>query len=156
MVTSKANANDIEWNSGENPISIDGVGVFAMYFSQAKKLILSQLSENVEISLEPFNFELITVAPVSLLEKKCVHFAPIGLVNMLNNGGAIQSLAFDEEKSSVQVGVRGTGEMRVFASRKPVSCEIDGKEVEFRYEQHMVVIHVPWPTSNMSIVNYKF
>ncbi|KAM6572333.1 hypothetical protein CsatA_016413 [Cannabis sativa] len=156
-VTSKFNANDIEWKSGKNPISIDGVGVFVMYFSQAKKLLLSQLSENVEISLEPFNFELITVSPVTLLEKKSVHFAPIGLVNMLNTGGAIQSLAFNNEKSCVQIGVRGTGEMRVFASSKPLGCEIDGREVEFRYEQHMVVIQVPWPTSSeMSIVNYTF
>lgn len=157
MVTSKANANDIEWNSGKNPISIEGVGVFAMYFSQAKKLILSHLTDNVEMSLEPFEFELITVSPVTFLAKKSVHFAPIGLVNMLNTGGAIQSLDFDNEKSSVQVGVRGTGEMRVFASKKPVACQVDGREVEFQYEEHMVLIQVPWPSSsNMSIVKYIF
>lgn len=157
LVTSKASVKDIEWNSGKNPIPIEGVEVFAMYFSQAKKLILSTPSESVEISLEPFNFELITVVPVTTLARKSVHFAPIGLVNMLNTGGAIQSLAFDDEKSSVCVGVRGTGEMRVFASQKPVACRIDGREVEFQYQEHMVVIQVPWPSSSkLSTVEYLF
>ena len=157
LVTSKASVKDIEWNSGKNPIPIEGVEVFAMYFSQAKKLILSVPSESVDISLEPFNFELITVSPVTILARKSVHFAPIGLVNMLNTGGAIQSLAFDDEKSSVCVGVRGTGEMRVFASQKPVACRIDGREVEFQYQEQMVVIQVPWPSSSkLSTVEYLF
>ncbi|KAL5572767.1 hypothetical protein UlMin_022364 [Ulmus minor] len=156
-VTSKTNAKDIEWNSGKNPIPVEGVKTFAMYFSQAKKLLLTKPSENLEIALEPFNFELITVAPVSVFGNKSVHFAPIGLVNMLNTGGAIQLLAFDEEKNLVQIGVRGTGEMRVFSSERLVACRIDGRDVEFKYEEYMVVVEVPWPSSsNMSIVEYLF
>lgn len=157
LVTAKASAKDIEWNSGKSPIPIEGVRVFAMYFSQAKKLVLSNPSESVEISLEPFNFELITVAPVTVFAGKSVHFAPVGLVNMLNTGGAIQSLAFDDEESSVQIGVRGSGEMRVFASEKPAACHVDGREVEFQYEEQMVVIQVPWPSSSkLSTVEYIF
>ncbi|XP_015879309.2 probable galactinol--sucrose galactosyltransferase 5 [Ziziphus jujuba] len=157
MVTSKASPNEIEWKSGNNPIPIEGVEVFALYFSQAKKLILSKLNDKVDISLEPFNFELITVSPVTVLARKSVHFAAIGLVNMLNTGGAIQSLDFDEVNDLVRVVVRGSGEMRVFASEKPTTCRIDGREVAFEYKESMVVIPVPWPgSSNGSIVEYIF
>lgn len=127
-----------------------------MYYHQAKKLVLSKPNEDAELSLDPFNFELIFVSPVTVLSaSKNVQFAPIGLVNMLNTGGAIQS--FNEEGNSVQIGVRGAGELRVFASEKPTSCRIGGNDVAFEYEQQMVVIHVPWPaSSNFSNVEYIF
>ncbi|XP_061373473.1 galactinol--sucrose galactosyltransferase [Gastrolobium bilobum] len=157
VVSTKYNPKDIEWNSGKNPISIEGVQVFALYFSQAKKLVLSSPSDSEEISLEPFNFELITISPVTLLPNKSLQFAPIGLVNMLNTGGAIQSLDFDEAQNLVEVGVRGIGEMRVFASEKPSTCRIDGKEIDFEYEGSMVIIQVPWPSSSkLSSVQYIF
>ena len=157
MVTATTNVKDVEWKSGKNPISSEGVQVFAMYMSQSKKLVLSELTDNIEISLEPFDFELITVSPVTTLARKSVHFAPIGLVNMLNVGGAIQSLAYDEFESSVKIGVKGSGEMRVFASAKPRICKIDGEAVAFEYEGDMVVVQVPWSSpSGLSRLEYLF
>ncbi|KAL3583137.1 hypothetical protein D5086_014198 [Populus alba] len=158
LVTAKTNPRDIEWSSGKNPVSIEGVQMFAMYLSQSKKLVLSKPDENIDIALEPFNFELITVSPVTILAGKSVHFAPIGLVNMLNTGGAIQSLAYtDDAESTVQIGIKGSGEMRVFASEKPRACKIDGREVAFEYEEHMVTTQVPWSSlSGLSIVEYLF
>ncbi|KAG6767554.1 hypothetical protein POTOM_028764 [Populus tomentosa] len=158
LVTAKTNPRDIEWSSGKNPVSIEGVQMFAMYLSQSKKLVLSKPDENIDIALEPFNFELITVSPVTILAGKSVHFAPIGLVNMLNTGGAVQSLAYtDDAKSTVQIGIKGSGEMRVFASEKPRACKIDGREVAFEYEEHMVTTQVPWSSlSGLSIVEYLF
>lgn len=156
-MTSKANPRDIEWNSGKNPISIEGAQLFALYYHQAKKLVLSKPTEDVELSLEPFNFELIIVSPVTTLPSKWVQFAPIGLVNMLNTGGAVKSLVYNKEGNSVQMGVKGTGEMRVFASEKPSSCRIDGDDVAFEYGESMVIVHVPWPgTSALSTVEYIF
>ncbi|KAM3743293.1 hypothetical protein ACB098_07G133300 [Castanea mollissima] len=157
VLTSQANPKDIEWKSGKNPISIEGVQIFALYYNQDKKLVLSKPSDNVELSLEPFKFELITVSPVTVLAGTSIEFAPIGLVNMLNTGGAIQSLAFNDDGKSVQIGVKGTGEMKVFASEKPITCKIDGEVVPFEYEGCMVVIQVPWPdSSKSSIVGYYF
>ncbi|EOY02480.1 hypothetical protein QUC31_018157 [Theobroma cacao] len=157
MVTAKTNPKDIEWKSGKNPISIEAVQVFALYLSQSKKLVLSKPAESIEISLEPFNFELITVSPVTVLAGKSVHFAPIGLVNMLNAGGAIQSLAYDEFESSVEIGVKGAGEMRVFASDKPRACKIDGKDIGFEYEGQMVIVQVPWSSpAGLSTIEYLF
>ncbi|KAJ9683397.1 hypothetical protein PVL29_019119 [Vitis rotundifolia] len=158
-VTSVASPKDIEWRNGNSstPISIEGVQLFAMYMFRSKKLVLSKPSQNIEISLDPFDFELITVSPVTILPGKSVQFAPIGLVNMLNSGGAIESLAFDDEENSVRIGVKGTGEMRAFASEKPRSCVINGEEVAFGYDECMVIIQVPWPnSSNPSLIEYLF
>ena len=76
---------------------------------------------------------------------------------MLNCGGAIQSVEFDDNENLVRVGVRGSGEMRAFASEKPTSCKIDGVGVEFSYEDKMVTVQVSWPNSSRSsLVEYSF
>ncbi|BBH03780.1 Raffinose synthase family protein [Prunus dulcis] len=128
-LTCLSGPKDIEWNNGKTPISIKGMNIFAVYMHQQKKLKLLKLSEKVEISLQPFDFKLLTVSPVRVLPKKFIQFAPIGLVNMLNTGGAIQSLEFEDEENSsnlVRIGVKGCGEMSVFASERPSACKIDG------------------------------
>ncbi|CAA3014148.1 galactinol--sucrose galactosyltransferase [Olea europaea subsp. europaea] len=157
VVSSTASPNDIEWKHGTNPIPVVGVQLFSAYLFSEKRLILAKSSSAIEISLEPFNFELITVSPVAVLANKSIQFAPIGLVNMLNTGGAIQSLEFDDDDDKVRVGIKGTGEMRVYASEKPVACRINGQDVAFGYEEYMVIIQVPWPNSSgISVIDYLF
>ncbi|KAJ6371886.1 hypothetical protein OIU77_002245 [Salix suchowensis] len=136
LVTTRTNPKDIEWSSGKNPISIEGVQAFAMYLSQSKKLVLSKPHENIEIALEPFNFELVTVSPVTTFAGKA---SPIC------------------SYSSVQICIKGGGEMRVFASEKPRACKIDGRDVAFEYEASMVVTQVPCsPPSGLSTADYFF
>ncbi|GAU35819.1 hypothetical protein TSUD_155940 [Trifolium subterraneum] len=156
-VTCFASPKDIEWNKGKTPICIKDVDVFAVYMFKDENLKLLQSTESVQVSLEPFSFELMTVSPVTVLPKKSIQFAPIGLVNMLNSGGSILSLEFDGDENLVKIGVRGQGEMKVFASQKPISCLIDEVSVKFEYDDSMVVLHVPWPgSSKLSMVEYLF
>lgn len=158
-VSAKLQPSDIEWSQGSKPIPIptQAAQLFASYLFHEKKLVLSKLADAIDISLEPFNFELVTVSPVSVIAKNFVHFAPIGLVNMLNTGGAIQSMVVDELTGLVQVGVKGTGEMRVFASQKPKACRLNGEDIEFGFEGLMIIIKVPWPgASGLSIIEYSF
>lgn len=156
-VTCFASPKDIEWSKGKHPICIEGVDVFAVYTFKDEKLKLMKCTENIQVSLEPFSFELLTVSPVRVLPKNSVQFAPIGLVNMLNTGGSIMSLEFDEQENLVRIGVKGHGEMRVFASEKPVSCKIDGAPVTFEYGDSMVRVQVMWPNSpRLSVVEYLF
>ncbi|KAK7354018.1 hypothetical protein VNO80_19474 [Phaseolus coccineus] len=156
-VTCLASPQDIEWSNGKFPMSIKGVDVFAVYLFKHKKVKLMKWSEKSEVSLEPFSFELLTVSPVTLLSRGLVEFAPIGLVNMLNSGGAIQSLEFDDDTDVVKIGVKGCGEMRVFSSEKPISCKLDGVAVKFDYEDRMVRVLVSWPTSSkFSMLEFLF
>ncbi|KAL0450692.1 UNVERIFIED_CONTAM: Galactinol--sucrose galactosyltransferase [Sesamum latifolium] len=128
-----------------------------MYLFHEKKLVLSKPSGTINVSLEPFEFELITVSPVKVLPKSSVQFAPIGLANMLNTGGAIQSLVYNDRANSVEIGVKGSGEMRAFASQRPVVCKVNGESVRFAYEDYMVVTQVPWPNSSgLSVIEYLF
>jgi raffinose synthase len=154
-VTTKTNPKDIEWNSGNHPISITTVQLFAMYMSQSKTLILSKPTDDLQISLNPFNFELITVSPVQTFGEGSIRFAPIGLINMLNSGGALKSVVYSN--GWVQIGIKGAGEIRVYASQKPRACKIDKNDVVFEYEDEMVVLQVPWSSPlGLSIVEYLF
>lgn len=78
---------------------------------------------------------------------------------MLNSGGALESLAYDDHESSVTVGVRGCGEIKAFASAKPIRCQMDGVDMDFGYddEDHTATVQVPWPgSSRLSVIKYWF
>ncbi|KAL4568343.1 hypothetical protein LXL04_023953 [Taraxacum kok-saghyz] len=159
VVTSTISPIDVEWQNGKPQIFVDSVDTFVLYQFHQKKLILAKPTDKIELSLEPFDFELITVSPVTTLAQKSIQFAPIGLVNMLNSGGAIQSVTFVSDVDGacmVQVGVKGAGEMVVFASEKPRECHIDGRNVGIKYEEHMVIIQVPWSTTSLCMIEYTF
>ncbi|OWM90520.1 hypothetical protein CDL15_Pgr014823 [Punica granatum] len=154
-VSYTASPNDIEWNNTSSPVSLKDAQIFAVYMFKEQKVRLLKSQDRLEVSLEPFNYELLTVSPVN--EVNSIQFAVIGLVNMLNTGGAVQSMEFDEEAGSVRVGVLGSGEMRVFTSEKPRSCKINGAEVKFRYADQMVEVQVPWAGSKeVSVIEYLF
>ncbi|XVF50363.1 hypothetical protein PTKIN_Ptkin04bG0091300 [Pterospermum kingtungense] len=157
LVVCYASPKDIEWNICNNPVFVDGVSIYAVYMYQSKKLMLMKSTEKMVISLEPLNWELLTVSRVAILPKRQIQFAPIGLVNMLNSGGAIQSLELDGNKNLIRIGVEGRGELKVFASEEPWACTIDGAPVEFAYNDEMVRIEVPWLNSPMpSMIEYLF
>ncbi|KAI6675387.1 hypothetical protein NL676_003293 [Syzygium grande] len=85
IVSCYASPKDIEWNNPKNPMPVRGADVFAVYMFREKKLKLLKSSESVEISLEPFNYELLTALPGTVLPRRSVQFAPIGLANVLNS-----------------------------------------------------------------------
>ncbi|PIN10112.1 Galactinol--sucrose galactosyltransferase [Handroanthus impetiginosus] len=155
VVSTVVGPSDIEWTQGTEPIPVEGIQIFAMYLYREKKLILSKPTDKINVSLEPFNFELITISPIAMLAKDSIQFAPIGLVDMLNTGGAIQSVVFTTR--SIRIGVKGTGEMRVYASTTPLTCKVNGESVIFEYEDNTVVIQVPWSNSSgVSMIEYLF
>ncbi|XP_057532095.1 galactinol--sucrose galactosyltransferase-like isoform X1 [Amaranthus tricolor] len=152
-ISCKTSPKDIEWQTDHQS------EYFAMYMSKQKKLILSQPCDAIEISLEPFNYELIVASPVTTLPWEYVKFAPIGLINMLNCGGAVRSYDIrDESEKRVCLGIKGAGEMRVFASGKPKACRVNGENVEFEYEDSMVLVQVPWnsDSTGFSTVEYLY
>ncbi|XP_008784982.2 galactinol--sucrose galactosyltransferase [Phoenix dactylifera] len=156
-ITASASPADVEWKNGKNPISLEGVELFAAYMFQAKKLKLLKPEDKVDVSLDPFDYELLTVSPVRVLSsKKTIQFAPIGLVNMLNSGGAIQS--FDAEELKAMIEVKGAGEMKAFSSVRPAACRINGEEAEFVYEDQVVTLQVPWSgsSSKLCLVDYMY
>lgn len=158
VVSCHAGPKDVEWGQGTMQTCVQGTEAFALYFFNEKKLVLVNPTDTIQITLEPFNFELITVAPITKIGPKGIQVAPIGLVNMLNTGGAIQSIGLDDENNnSLTVELKGSGEMRLYASQKPIACKINGADASFVYEDQMVLAHVLWVNpSGSSVIEYMF
>ncbi|XP_019185883.1 PREDICTED: probable galactinol--sucrose galactosyltransferase 5 [Ipomoea nil] len=157
VLSCHAGPKDVEWSQGSMQTCVQDVEAFALYLFQEKKLVLVNPTDNIHITLEPFNFELITIAPIAKFGPKGIQVAPIGLVNMLNSGGAIQSLKFDDENNSLVVELKGTGEMRLYASQKPTICRVNGIDAPVVYEDQMVSTQVPWVSPSGSlIIEYFF
>ncbi|KAK4394867.1 putative galactinol--sucrose galactosyltransferase 2 [Sesamum angolense] len=97
---------------------------------------LSRLSkeENVKVTLATLECEIFTVSPIRVINKT-VHFAPIGLIDMYNSGGATEGLSSNVESSActITIQARGCGRFGAYSSKKPISCTVDGKNEEFVY-----------------------
>lgn len=73
-----------------------------------------------------------------LLQQVLVHdiqFAPIGLLDMYNSGGAIEALECNDGESAcmVKVQVRGCGRFGAYSNTEPRFCTVDSKEKHFMY-----------------------
>ncbi|KAL5227636.1 hypothetical protein ABZP36_015901 [Zizania latifolia] len=158
-VTARARPADVEWKNGKSPISVKGVDHFAVYFVEARKLELFRPEEGVELTLEPFTYELLVVAPVRVISpERSISFAPIGLANMLNAGGAVQGFESWKDGGDVaaEVAVKGAGEMVVHSSARPRLCKVDGQDAEFVYMDGMVTVDVPWTGSSSKLTRVEY
>lgn len=91
-------------------------------------------------------------------------FAPIGLLNMFNCGGAVeqfdiryedkkaeQSRDYEEANAPVLLKVRGCGRFGAYSSKKPIKCTLDSYEMEFNYDSitGLMTIEIPVPEKEM-------
>ncbi|CAA0818082.1 Probable galactinol--sucrose galactosyltransferase 2 [Striga hermonthica] len=97
---------------------------------------LSRLSkeEAVEVVLGTLECEIFTISPIRVFNE-LVDFAPIGLIDMFNSGGAIEGVSFINEpfKSTVRIKARGSGAFGAYSSEKPIYCAVNGEKEEFEY-----------------------
>lgn len=154
-LTVHAGPADVEWGQSKGGLGV-GAAEFAVYFVEAGSVRLLKPEETVELTLEPFNYELLVVAPVSRVVERDVGFAPIGLANMLNAGGAVQGLECGV--GEVEVAVKGAGQMVAYSSARPAMCKVDGVEAEFVYsgEDGLVTVDVPWSGSSSKLVPVQY
>lgn len=64
-----------------------------------------------------------------------IKFAPLGLLDMYNSGGAVESLSCSVQIAETTVKIRGKGLGRfgAYSSSKPKWCMVCQKEEEFTY-----------------------
>lgn len=64
-----------------------------------------------------------------------VLFAPIGLLDMYNSGGAVEALdcTMDVAQCIIKIKGRGCGRFGAYSNVRPKSCVVDMKEEEFSY-----------------------
>uniref|UniRef100_A0A0D6QS51 galactinol--sucrose galactosyltransferase n=1 Tax=Araucaria cunninghamii TaxID=56994 RepID=A0A0D6QS51_ARACU len=155
-VYSTVSAKDVEWYQVLEPaLSVEGVDQFAVYMFKAQKFLMIGPGDEVGVELDPFTFELFTIVPVRRMPRG-VRFAALGLVNMLNTGGAVERVRLGG--AAARVDVKGCGEMWAYASRKPKECKLNGKETDFVYrsEDGTLRIEVPWIGGPTSVIEYIF
>uniref|UniRef100_A0A5B7B526 galactinol--sucrose galactosyltransferase n=1 Tax=Davidia involucrata TaxID=16924 RepID=A0A5B7B526_DAVIN len=109
-------------------------GDSAVYaFNSGSLSIVSKIG-NFEVSLGVLKCEIFTISPIRVFSQN-LHFAPIGLLDMYNSGGAIDALNCTKDlgECSIKIKGRGCGRFGAYSSMKPRYCMVDMKEEEFIY-----------------------
>lgn len=133
-------ATDSEWN-----------GDCAVYLHRTSEVTILPYNSALPVSLEVLGHDMFTVTPIKVLAPE-FSFAPFGLIDMYNAGGAIEGLKYelkggarlselDEDigVSDARVGkicmdVKGCGKFGAYSSARPRRCIVDSNVVEFVYD----------------------
>ncbi|XP_059442460.1 probable galactinol--sucrose galactosyltransferase 2 [Corylus avellana] len=109
-------------------------GDCAMYAFSSGSLSKLPKKGTLEVSLRTLTCEIYTISPVTVFSNDLL-FAPIGLLDMYNSGGAVEALncTMDLPRCTVKVRGRGCGRFGSYSSTKPRQCMVDMKEEEFTY-----------------------
>ncbi|KAF5183437.1 Stachyose synthase [Thalictrum thalictroides] len=109
---------------------------------------------SLEISLKSLQCDVFTISPIKIYNQE-VQFAPIGLVEMYNSGGAVEAVNFinNSSVSGININGRGSGSFGAYSSRKPKSCSVNSEEQEFEYrgEDNLLTIMIPARTNAWKI-----
>ncbi|KAJ8759679.1 hypothetical protein K2173_009771 [Erythroxylum novogranatense] len=108
------------------------------------------------VSLNILKCDVFTVSPIKLLSAlhRCTinrfNLHLLGLINMYNSGGAVESVDHSGDSSTCKIHIqgRGAGKFGAYSSVKPKSCFLNSKEEEFvfREEDNLLTITMPSTT----------
>lgn len=132
-------------------------GPFAVWSHRTKSLeILPKGGSAIERTIDPRDWEIFTVQPVQQTEHSAVSWAPIGLSNMLNSGGAILDvghLADDGTKTQADITTRGPGHFVSYCQPPPSNVLIRNgltpKQVDFRHDPQTGLLEFDLPTETI-------
>ncbi|PKI65360.1 hypothetical protein CRG98_014242, partial [Punica granatum] len=118
-------------------------GDCAVYAFNSGSLVRLPKSRSTEVSLRTFSCKVYTISPIQGVE-----FAPIGLLDMYNSGGALEALNFrntDLLGCTVDVKMRGCGWFGGYSSVKPRHCRVDMEEAKFSFsdEDNLLIVKLP-------------
>lgn len=110
------------------PADVHGLpdGSYAVYRHNSGELDVMPFDGRVATSLRPLEFELFTVAPVR------AGFAPLGLINMYNSGGAI--VAAERVGDEARIELIDGGDFGAYAERAPRAVTVNGAPRAFEYD----------------------
>lgn len=124
------------------PVLAGAAELFAAYLDSTKELRLVGAADCVEVRLAGGGgSDIVTLSPVT--EAGGVLFAPMGLTNMLNSGGALLSCSvsgghsddgYDVQPARVALTLRGAGTVLCYCSHAPSGVAVGGQQVPFSYD----------------------
>ncbi|CAL9052449.1 unnamed protein product [Musa banksii] len=155
----------------------DWSGQAVIYAFKSGELIRLPKGATLPVTLKVLEYEVFHVCPVKNITPS-ISFAPIGLLDMFNTGGAVEQ--FDVSVTSnhaaagqddghvlsdptatlstnrrstatVALRVRGRGRFGAYSSQRPLRCTLDSSDVEFSYDEGtgLVTINFPVPEKEM-------
>ncbi|KAL2483785.1 putative galactinol--sucrose galactosyltransferase 1 [Forsythia ovata] len=105
-----------------------------VYSHRGGNVLYLPKNKSLPVQLQAREYEVFTVVPIKRLSNGAA-FAPIGLLEMFNSGGAITELNYESQKPGIiDIRVRGCGVFGAYSSVRPEKILIDMKEEEFDYE----------------------
>lgn len=118
----------------EAAVEADWRGDCAVYGHRTGDLVTLPYNASLPISLRVLEHEIFTVTPIRVLSSG-ISFAPLGLVDMYNAGGAIEGLRYEENGTNglVRLEVKGCGRFGAYSSAKPRRCCVGCNVVDFDY-----------------------
>uniref|UniRef100_A0A0E0PAM0 galactinol--sucrose galactosyltransferase n=1 Tax=Oryza rufipogon TaxID=4529 RepID=A0A0E0PAM0_ORYRU len=112
----------------------DWNGETAVFAFNSCSLSRLQKHQIMEVSLSTMTCEIYTIALIKVFGG-FVQFAPLGLVNMYNSGGALENVTStgDCSEITIQIQCRGPGRFGAYSATRPEICSVDEHEVEFKH-----------------------
>ncbi|KAK6913670.1 LOW QUALITY PROTEIN: Glycosyl hydrolases 36 [Dillenia turbinata] len=147
-ISGSVSSDNMEWEQKASTAQFRSTEQFAVYHHKSDELHLINSKEEIKITLQPSSFEIFTFSPVHRLNQKA-KFAPVGLENMFNSGGAIENLEY--ESNSVRIKVKGTGKFLAYSSENPMQVVLNGEKVKFEWTRNGGLnFRVPWIGGELS------
>ncbi|MQM19667.1 hypothetical protein Taro_052676 [Colocasia esculenta] len=132
-------ATDRDWN-----------GDCALFRHGDSDILVLPRGAALPVSLKVLEHEFFTVSPIKVLAPG-FKFAPLGLIDMFNAGGAIEGLYYQMQGGAgdalvlnggysrtpvgaVHMQVKGSGRLGAYSSSRPRRCTVGGSDVECAYD----------------------
>ncbi|CAL5207696.1 unnamed protein product [Lathyrus oleraceus] len=125
----------------------------AVVFSyRSGNITLLPKGASMPVTLKVLEYELFHFYPIKEIAQG-IWFAPIGLLDMFNTGGAVEQFEIHQKgvAASVSLKVRGSGRFGVYCSQRPVKCVVGDNENEFKYESEtgLTTFYIPVSVEDM-------
>jgi raffinose synthase len=134
-----------------SPADVEGLegDYFAVYAHHTRDLRLMARDEKWEIHLPELGSEVFTITPVD------EGVAPIGLIMMLNGGGAVLGRQWLTD-DLYEIAARGSGTFGIWCERLPSMVVLDGETVAKDYDRDQRILRVELTDGNHSVIQLIF
>nr|AWA44843.1 hypothetical protein SS52A01_000002 [Saccharum spontaneum] len=146
-ITGQLSPSDVE--SLEEIAGDDWNGETAVYAFGSCSLSRLQKHQSLEVSLSTMTCEIYNISPIKIFSE-VVRFAPLGLIDMFNSGGALHNVSSIADSSATTIHIRcqGPGRFGAYSATRPELCRVDENEVEFAHaEDGLLTFYLP-PSSS--------
>ncbi|XP_058723947.1 probable galactinol--sucrose galactosyltransferase 2 isoform X2 [Vicia villosa] len=130
----------------------DWNGDAVVYSYRSGNIIRLPKGASLPVTLNVLEYELFHFYPIKEIAQG-IWFAPIGLLDMFNTGGAVEQFEIHKKSvaASVSLKVRGSGRFGVYSSQRPVKCVVGDNENEFKYESEsgLTTFYIPVSDEDM-------